>query len=83
MTFDQCASQLVEVAESGASETAAFARVDSILNEYFAPIKDDLFGPANERPKLLNAFRDRCPRTRLKQSILDHIADLPTKTHET
>jgi hypothetical protein len=82
MTFDQCVSQLVEVAESGASETAAFARVDSVVDTYLASVKD-LSGPANERPKLLNAFRDRCPRTTLKQSILDRIADLPPKTPQT
>jgi hypothetical protein len=39
-TFDQCISQLVEIAESGASETAAFDRVDSIVDAYLGSFKD-------------------------------------------
>jgi hypothetical protein len=76
MTFDQCVSQLVEIAESGASETAAFDRVDSIVDEYLASVKDPS-GTPNERSKLVNAFRDRTPETQLKGPILDHIAGLP------
>jgi hypothetical protein len=79
MTFDQCVSQLVEIAESGASETAAFDRVDSILDEYLASVKDPS-GTANERSKLIIAFRDRTPDTRLKQPVLDHMADVTPKT---
>jgi hypothetical protein len=71
----QCVSQLVEIAESGASETAVFDRVDSIVDEYLASVRDSS-GTANERPKLINAFRDRTPDTRLKGPILDHIAGL-------
>jgi hypothetical protein len=77
MTFDQCVSQLVEVAESGASETAAFARVDSVVDTYFASVKGPS-GTANERLKLIDAFRDRTPDTRLKGPMLDHLAGIPS-----
>jgi hypothetical protein len=82
MTFDQCVSQLVEIAESGASENAAFDRVDSIVGDYLASVKDPS-GTANERSRLINAFRDRTPGTQLKEPILDHMAGLTPKTHET
>ena len=73
MTFDQCVSLLVEIAESGASETAAFDRVDSIVGDYLASVKGPS-GTANEQSRLINAFRDRTPDTQLKGPILDHIA---------
>ena len=75
MTFDQCVSQLVEVAESGASERAAFDRVDSVVDTYLASVKT-LSGTANERRELISAFRDRTPDTRLKKPMLDHLAGL-------
>jgi hypothetical protein len=75
MTFDQCVSQLVEIAESGASETAAFDRVDSVIETYLASDKARS-GTANERGELINAFRNRAPETRLKNPILDHLGGL-------
>jgi hypothetical protein len=75
MTFDQSVSRLVETAESGASETAAFERVDSVIDTYLASVKAGS-GTANERGELINAFKDRVPDTRLKKPILDHLAGL-------
>jgi hypothetical protein len=51
MTFDQCVSQLVEIAKSGASEA-------TIVEAYPASINDPS-GTRNERSKLINAFRNR------------------------
>jgi hypothetical protein len=75
MTFDQCVSQLVVIAESGASETAAFDRVDSVIDAYLASVKAPS-GTANELGEVINAFRDRAPDTRLKKPMLDHLAGL-------
>lgn len=75
MTFEQCVSQLVEIAESGASETAVFDRVDSVVETYLASVKAPS-RTAHERSELLNAFRDRTPDTRLKKSILNHLGGL-------
>jgi hypothetical protein len=65
-------SQLVEIAESGASEAAAFDRVDSVIETYLASVKAPS-GTASERSELINAFRHRTPDTRLKNPILDHL----------
>jgi hypothetical protein len=75
VTFDQCVSYLVEIAESGASETAAFDRIDSVIDTYLASVKTPT-GTANERRELIDAFRDRTPDTRLKKPILVHLAGL-------
>jgi hypothetical protein len=80
MTFDQCVSQLVEIAESGASETAAFARVDDVVDTYLASVKEAPSGKANERLKIINVFRDRTPDTRLKGPVLDHLAGKSSPT---
>jgi hypothetical protein len=56
MTFDQRASQLVEIAESGASETAAFDRVDSVVETYLASVKTPS-GTANERGELIKRIQ--------------------------